>query len=107
MFPALNEILILLSRKAFNSKSSSDKVGDKGQSSEIMNIRIPGVSCFAITKIIEYSYLRTCDLTDKNVYEILVVADYVAMIGLVQLCVQFLTRSLNPENCIGIMRFAL
>lgn len=72
-----------------------------------MNIQIPGVSCFAITKIIEYSYLRTCDLNEKNVYEILVVADYVAMIGLVQLCVHFLTKSLSPTNSIGIMRFAL
>lgn len=72
-----------------------------------MNIQMPGVSAFAVTKIIEYSYLRTCELTEKNVYEILVVADYVAMIGLVQLCVQFLTKSLSPTNCIGIMRFAL
>ncbi|XP_037037306.1 kelch-like protein 10 isoform X2 [Bradysia coprophila] len=72
-----------------------------------MNIQIPGVSSFAITKIVEYSYLRTCDLTEKNVYEILVVADYVAMLGLVQLCVEFLTKSLSSTNCVGIMRFAI
>lgn len=99
-------------RKAFNSTSTSDPktaVTSDGEhaSNAITNIRIPGVSCFAITKVIEYSYLRTCDLTEKNVYEILVVADYVAMIGLVQMCVQFLTKSLNPTNCIGIMRFSM
>ncbi|KAJ6634958.1 Kelch-like protein 10, partial [Pseudolycoriella hygida] len=89
---------------AFYSKHDTTSATDPVH---VMNIRIPGVSCYALTKIIEYSYLRTCELTEKNVCEILVVADYVAMFGLVELCVQFLTELLKPTNCISIMRFAL
>lgn len=100
-------VLFLLNRKAFNSKCSNDIADGNGSPSNVTDIRIPGVSCYAITKIIEFAYLRTCDLTETNVYEILVVADYVALIGLLKYCIKFLTRSLCPENCVGIMRFAL
>lgn len=59
-----------------------------------------------MNKIIDYAYLRECDLTDDNVYEILVTADYFALDSLVNNCIQFLIDILNPFNALTIMRFA-
>ncbi len=59
-----------------------------------------------MNKIIDYAYLRECDLTEENVYEILVIADYFALDSLLEHCIQFLIGILNPKNCVNIMRFA-
>ncbi|XP_037046810.1 kelch-like protein 10 isoform X2 [Bradysia coprophila] len=70
------------------------------------NIRITGVRYYAMTKIIDYAYLRECDLSEDNVYEILVMADYFALDSLLDHCIQFLISILSPKNCVNIMRFA-
>lgn len=70
------------------------------------DIRITGVRYYAMNKIIDYAYLRECDLTQDNVYEILVIADYFALDSLLNHCIQFLIDILNPKNCVNIMRFA-
>lgn len=70
------------------------------------DIRISGVRNYAMNKIIDYAYLRECDLTEDNVYEILVIADYFALDSLLDHCIQFLIDILNPKNCVNIMRFA-
>lgn len=60
-----------------------------------------------MTKIIDYAYLRTCDLTEENVFEILVIADYLALKSLMDYCIKYVIDHLKPDNCINIMRFAL
>ncbi|KAJ6644555.1 Kelch-like protein 10 [Pseudolycoriella hygida] len=70
------------------------------------NINISGVSAHVMGKIIDYAYLRSCDLTEENVLEILVIADYLAFQSLIDYCVQYLVNHLKPKNCINVMRFA-
>lgn len=57
-------------------------------------------------QIILYAYLRKCTINDDNVHELLISADYVGIMGLVELCKQHLEQMLTPENCVSIMSFA-
>ncbi|KAM7351624.1 kelch-like protein 10 [Cochliomyia hominivorax] len=69
-------------------------------------VHIPGMSGNIMEQIIQYAYLRKCTINDDNVHELLISADYVGIIGLVELCKQYLAQMLTPENCVSIMGFA-
>lgn len=71
------------------------------------NIRIAGIDDRVMAKIIDYAYLRSCELNEENVFEILVIADYLALTSLIDYCIQYLVDHFKPKNCINIMRFAL
>lgn len=67
---------------------------------------ISGVRSEILLLLIEYAYLRRIEVTDANVHELLMTADYLAFLGVLQLCCDHLRASLNPKNCLGIMMFA-
>ncbi|EDV99007.1 kelch-like protein 10 [Drosophila grimshawi] len=69
-------------------------------------VHIPGISASIMNCVIEYAYLRRTNITDDNVHELLICADYVGMVGLVKQCKDYLGRTLSPENCVSIMGFA-
>lgn len=56
--------------------------------------------------ILQYIYLRQVDITCHNATDIMRTADYLGIEGLVQLCHEFLTEILTPDNCVSIMQFA-
>ena len=57
-------------------------------------------------QILEYAYLRSLNLNQENVCQLLKAADYLGILEIVDLCCDFLKANLLPENCIGIMYFA-
>ncbi|KAL6456257.1 hypothetical protein MHYP_G00348000 [Metynnis hypsauchen] len=67
---------------------------------------IPGVSAEMMGLIIEYAYTHSIAINKENVKELLVAADYLCVMGLVQACCQFLEDQLCVENCIGTWVFA-
>ncbi|XP_032571457.1 kelch-like protein 10 [Drosophila sechellia] len=69
-------------------------------------IHIPGVSSCIMNCVIQYAYLRQTNISESNVHELLICADYVGMVGLVKKCKDYLGRILTPENCVSIMGFA-
>ncbi|XP_030377428.1 kelch-like protein 10 isoform X2 [Scaptodrosophila lebanonensis] len=69
-------------------------------------VQIPGISGPIMNCVIQYAYLRKTNITDENVHELLICADYVGMVGLVKQCKDYLSRTLTPENCVSIMGFA-
>ncbi|XP_069675813.1 kelch-like protein 10 [Periplaneta americana] len=73
---------------------------------EKTDVLIPGVSTEMLSLILEYAYVRTVEITQDNVCQLLIAADYLSVLGLLQLCCDFLRGMLEPENCIGIMQFA-
>ncbi|KAJ8721599.1 hypothetical protein PYW07_002374 [Mythimna separata] len=75
-------------------------------SREQSDVLISGVRSEILLLLIEYAYLRRIDVTDTNVHELLMTADYLAFLGVLQLCCDHLRASLNPKNCLGIMMFA-
>lgn len=75
-------------------------------SREQSDVLISGVRSEILLLLIEYAYLRRIDVTDTNVHELLMTADYLAFLGVLQLCCDHLRLALNPKNCLGIMMFA-
>ncbi|XP_048480622.1 kelch-like protein 10 isoform X2 [Plutella xylostella] len=75
-------------------------------SREQSDVVISGVRSEILLLLIEYAYLRRIEVTDTNVHELLMTADYLAFLGVLQLCCDHLRSSLNPKNCLGIMMFA-
>jgi kelch-like protein 10 len=59
-----------------------------------------------MTQILDYAYLERLDINNDNVCQLLVTSDYLCVAGVLLLCCDFLKNALDPENCIGIMRFA-
>lgn len=84
----------------FNSSTTPNKADENRQ------VHIPGLSGAIMEELIQYAYMRKCNINAENVHELLISADYVGMIGLVQLCKQHLAQMLTPENCVSIMGFA-
>lgn len=53
-----------------------------------------------------YAYLRQIEITKDNVHLLLMTADYLSILGILEICCDFLQAQLNPTNCISIMQFA-
>jgi kelch-like protein 10 len=73
---------------------------------EKSDVYLPGVTSETMNLILEYAYLRFVEINEENVEELLVSADYLSVLGLHELCCDFLRSRLAVENCIGIMKFA-
>ncbi|XP_044267489.1 kelch-like protein 10 isoform X2 [Tribolium madens] len=69
-------------------------------------VQIPGVSSEMMHILINYAYLRKLDLNKNNVFDVLITADYLSMLGALEMCCKYLENILNGKNCIGILLFA-
>jgi kelch-like protein 10 len=69
-------------------------------------VQIPGVSSEMMHLLLNYAYLRKLDLNKNNVFDVLITADYLSMLGALEMCCKYLENILNPKNCIGILLFA-
>jgi hypothetical protein len=56
--------------------------------------------------LLEYAYKRSVDINQEDVCTLLVSADYLSVLGLLELFCDFLKSMFTPEKCIGIMLFA-
>jgi hypothetical protein len=59
-----------------------------------------------MNQILDYAYYGTVDIDEDNVCELLQTSAYLCVPDIVQLCCYFLKNNLDPENCIGVMRYA-
>jgi hypothetical protein len=59
-----------------------------------------------MAQILQYAYHGTVDIDEDNVWELLQTSDYLCVPDIVQLCCEFLDNNLDPENCIGVTRYA-
>ncbi|CAL1684216.1 unnamed protein product [Lasius platythorax] len=75
-------------------------------SREKTDVLLPGVTSPMMNLLLEYAYLRSIDVNRENVCELLTTADYLSILGVLDLCCDYLRDNLAPENCIGVMRFA-
>ncbi|XP_075720075.1 kelch-like protein 10 isoform X1 [Rhinoderma darwinii] len=66
---------------------------------------IPGVSSDMMKLILEYAYTRRVPINPDNVENLFIAADYFNILGLVQICSEFLVNQLCPQNSIGIYKF--
>lgn len=70
------------------------------------NVILPGVSSDMMQTLLSYIYLRKLNVTEDNVYQLLMTADYLSILGVLEICCQFLEYKLNALNCIGVLLFA-
>lgn len=64
------------------------------------------VPSYYMNLILDYAYTGNCCVTAENVEHLLPYADQFDIVGVIQLCCQFLLRELRPHNCLGIFKFA-
>ena len=67
---------------------------------------IPGITSDMMGLIIDYAYTRSTNVTSANVERLLPAADQFHVLGLVRACCDFLAKSLEHDNVIGIKAFA-
>ncbi|CAD1474074.1 unnamed protein product, partial [Heterotrigona itama] len=78
----------------------------KSGKTEITEVAIESVPGKIFSLILDYAYTGTCNVNADNVEQLLPLADQFEVLGVVQLCCQFLLQELRPENCLGIFNFA-
>ncbi|XP_054462486.1 kelch-like protein 10 [Anoplopoma fimbria] len=66
---------------------------------------IPGLSSDMMQLIIEFAYSGSVSVTKENAQELLLAADQLNVMDIVQTCCNFLGEQLCPKNCIGIFQF--
>jgi kelch-like protein 10 len=76
--------------------------GSKIERSEV-SVDIPG---HILELMLDYAYTGHCNVTLQNVGQLLPIADQYELLGVVQQCCQYLFEELQPENCLGILKFA-
>ncbi|CAK6949361.1 kelch-like protein 10 [Scomber scombrus] len=67
---------------------------------------IPGVSPYMMQLIIEFAYIGYVSVTEENAQELLLAADQLNIMAIVQTCCTFLGEQLCPKNCIAIWQFS-
>ncbi|XP_046397884.1 kelch-like protein 10 [Ischnura elegans] len=77
-----------------------------GGNPEVHEVSVDNVPPDALKLILDYAYTGTCAVTQDNVEKLLPVADQFEVLGVIQLCCEFLLQELQPENCLGIFTFA-
>ncbi|KDR17435.1 Kelch-like protein 10 [Zootermopsis nevadensis] len=73
---------------------------------EQTDVLLHGVSSDIMDQILGYIYTKKVDINHENVCQLLLTSDYLRVLGVIELCCQFLQNTLDLDNCIGIMRLA-
>ncbi|KAM9331711.1 kelch-like protein 10 [Pholidichthys leucotaenia] len=71
-------------------------------SSEQKLFNIPGISAPIMESIFEYAYTGLVSVTVENVQELLLAADQLQVMDIVQICWNFIKTELAPKSCISI-----
>ncbi|KAL2737104.1 kelch-like protein 10 [Vespula maculifrons] len=101
-FPVHRAILSAVS-PYFKALFTNSLKGGKSETTEVVIDSVPS-EIFAL--ILDYAYTGTCNVNADNVEQLLPLADQFEVLGVVQLCCQFLLQELKPDNCLGIFKFA-
>ncbi|XP_015174125.1 PREDICTED: kelch-like protein 10 [Polistes dominula] len=102
LFPVHRAILSAVS-PYFKALFTNSLKGGKSETTEVVIDSVPS-EIFAL--ILDYAYTGTCNVNADNVEQLLPLADQFEVLGVVQLCCQFLLQELKPDNCLGIFKFA-
>uniref|UniRef100_A0A8C6UVX7 Kelch like family member 10 n=1 Tax=Neogobius melanostomus TaxID=47308 RepID=A0A8C6UVX7_9GOBI len=68
--------------------------------------RIGGISSEIMALVLDYIYTESITISENNVQDLVIAADMLNIVDLVQMCFKFMQGELSPDNCIGIWRFS-
>ncbi|KAM9365898.1 kelch-like protein 10 [Pholidichthys leucotaenia] len=74
-------------------------------SSEQKVFNIPRISAPIMELIFEYAYTGLVSVTVENIEELLLAANQLEVMEIVEICWNFMENELAPKNCIGIWQF--
>lgn len=83
-----------------NGNTAAEMPNNKNNCYHVRGIRAP-----AMTLVLDYIYDTKCMIDDTNMLELLVVGDYLSVLGLVAYCEEFIMSVINVDNCVSLMRF--
>ncbi|NXU58138.1 KLHL6 protein, partial [Turnix velox] len=69
-------------------------------------IVLKGIDAEAMNILLEYTYTSKMVITNQNVQKVLEASSLFQFLHIVDACSSFLTKALQPENCVGILRLA-
>lgn len=69
------------------------------------SIRITGISSRIMKLVLDFIYGEKCEISEENMLELIVTADYLGVIGLMRYSEQFIVAAINKDNCVRMMRF--
>lgn len=73
---------------------------------EVTDVHLSGIPSDIMNQLISYAYIRHIKVNAENVFSLLITADYLSILGILQICCDFLKSMLTPVNCISILQFA-
>ncbi|XP_055641436.1 kelch-like protein 10 [Toxorhynchites rutilus septentrionalis] len=73
--------------------------------SEKDHISIAGIRGIIMGRVIKYAYLRECEVSEGDMFEMYAAADYLGMGGLQERIIEFIKSVLRTHNCIVIMMY--
>ncbi|XP_059619102.1 kelch-like protein 10 [Phlebotomus argentipes] len=76
------------------------------KSSKTQEYEIHGIRYEILKKVLKYIYEDDLSLDSEDIFELLSVADYLLVDGLVDKCKSFLKNSLNTHNCVKVLLFS-
>ncbi|XP_068162209.1 kelch-like protein 10 [Antennarius striatus] len=83
-----------------NTAPASDLTNKRSR--DRTHFTIPDVSTELMEVIIDFTYSGSVSVTEDNVQDLLVAADYLLIDDIVESSNNFLLENLTPENCIGV-----
>ncbi|KAK3917898.1 Kelch-like protein 10 [Frankliniella fusca] len=88
----------------FKALFTNSLSGGGGQ--EVCEVTLTECGAEALRPILDYAYTGQSGVTARTVERLLPLADRLGVVGVVQQCCSFLLAEMQPENCLGILRFA-
>lgn len=110
-----SDYFLALFRNAANNKNNTSSTSNRSRSARNApppavqqpagNYRIAGINGPAMTLALEYIYDAKCRIDSTNMLELLVVGDYLGVLGLVKYCEDYIISAMDTDNCVTLMRF--
>ena len=70
-------------------------------------ITLPVVPSKGLASLLEYAYSGRVEVTEENMPDILIAADYLQCHNVVEVCKKFLMETINAENCVAYYNMVL
>ncbi|XP_054161995.1 actin-binding protein IPP-like [Oppia nitens] len=98
---SVHRVVLSASSLYFEALFSNDLI-----EKELNFVEIKDISSKIFESLLDYIYSGEVVITGDNVQELLSAANRLDLNEIVSICCQYMTKQLDPINCIGILRFA-
>lgn len=98
---SVHRVILSASSDYFMALFRNKPKGNKNNNS----YTILGIRSSAMKHVLDYIYDAKCDIQSSNMVELLVVSDYLGVLGMIKYCEDFIISAIVLENCVNLMQF--